>query len=354
MVGVPAPTGSTTSPPPGVGEDAAGVPLGGQPFDDLCDVVHELPGASWMQQLAATDYPARVAEVRDWPAELGASAPTRLCATVRKRWSLGPDETLSCYAQVPRGAGDVWVVVVRTDPTESQGGTAVIAHATPSGEIARGGDAAWSTGGDPAAPGGGQPTTEELVAILDYDGDGSSEAITVSQRSTDAAGNLRQDVRIWSARGGKVVPYPPAAGLRLVGLVDQDQDGRPDPVVDPHDATVGSAFGWQEGHLPWTLLAHALPDGRFSLDDRVARSYARWLCPVAPDVPNMLDGDPACWAGAVHCANLWGAPAAAVARRLEGACREPASDEQVAAWCDGSLGTWIEMARRPLPFRLRR
>jgi len=151
-----------------------------------------------------------------------------------------------------------------------------------------------------------------------------------------------------------VVPYPPAAGLRLVGLVDQDQDGRPDPVVDPHDATVGSAFGWQEGHLPWTLLAHALPDGRFSLDDRVARSYARWLCPVAPDVPNMLDGDPACWAGAVHCANLWGAPAAAVARRLERACREPASDEQVAAWCDGSLGTWIEMARRPLPFRLRR
>ncbi len=312
---------------------------------DWCDRVHELPGAMWMQALPATDYAARTAPVD----------PTdKLCSLMRQRLRPNPPESMRCVAQAANGAGDRWGTIIKNAPTDTQQGIWFLAHVSREGEVTKSGSSPWSFGDDPAIRGNSRPTAPELVAILDYDHDGTSEAITSSVVQTDVAGNGRQIIGIYTSREGKVVPYPPSRGLTMVGLVDQDEDGRPDPVIDPHRVTLGSSWGWQQGRLPWSLLAHARDDGSFSLDDRVAQQYARWLCPRRPDLAKDLSDDPLCWGGVAHCANLWGVPQKNVADALARKCRQLASDLTAASWCDKSLDTTAGMVKRALPVKLGR
>ena len=171
------------------------------------------------------------------------------------------------------------------------------------------------------------PSAAEVRGAFDYDGDGRAEVILrPTVWGTDPPEDLER-WRVYTARGGAVVPYAPAAAVEVTGVEDVDRDGRPD-LLDANTFATPGGCGQGSGFLYGpTLVAHSLADGTFARDDAAARAYARAQCPAPPARLHPGDG-PDAFAQTVFnvsCARLWGASAEAVVSQLVAAMREPGS-----------------------------
>lgn len=134
-----------------------------------------------------------------------------------------------------------------------------------------------------------------IVSFFDWDGDGDDEVVV--QRWNN--------VFVWTFKKGRIVQYAPAAGLTVDEVKDVDGDGRPDLLVRPF------------GDAPPTsieLLAHALPDGAFTVRDALAVQRAQTACPK--DEPVSRDVDDENLANAIACALLWGHDASSLRKDL--------------------------------------
>jgi hypothetical protein len=132
--------------------------------------------------------------------------------------------------------------------------------------------------------------SEELVAIFDWDDDGTPEvAVRREDWATDTA--IEQQIRVFTVRAGRVVPFEPVRPLeRIDGIEDVDRDGRPDLVL-PTRWQFSDGCG-MEGrlYLGPPLLAHALRGGTFSLTDDVARAHVQRACDPAVAPRSEEDG----------------------------------------------------------------
>jgi hypothetical protein len=141
----------------------------------------------------------------------------------------------------------------------------------------------------------------ELMGSYDFDHDGVPEAWI---RHTGFM-TLHTDA-IFTLRGGKIVRYAPADILPEKGfeLRDVDHDGIPDLAfrhsVGGEEAGCGAP---SEIFFTDPLVAHAKPDGTFSLDDDAAQAAARQVCPAPP-----ADLSKTKTVHDVFCARVWGVP----------------------------------------------
>lgn len=315
-----------------------------------CELVFDTPtpGAWAYGYSKAEQHPA--VPVPDQPSD-GAGD----CWTIAQHAAQMNPEQLLCFAR-PDLVG-TWAVVTDEQMDADSAGTWKLVFAR-DGKLLEGFGAVYSPDGDPAAMGGGSPSIAEVEAVVDFDGDGMPEVITKRLHPTDASGNVRAEFSVWTAAGGRVDFYKPALEFRIVGLVDQDEDGRPDLLVDPYtDVLVGSSVGWLAGKRSWSVLAHSTPDGAFAMTDATAVSYAASLCPSPFELASTAN-DGRCTTGAVHCAGIWSKDAAARLAEVERFC----ADERAAlsadgtplgmGWCDASEAAWKRMIETPLPVTL--
>lgn len=158
---------------------------------------------------------------------------------------------------------------------------------------------------------------------FDWDGDGVSELVI----PLDSA--YMGPRRILTSRGGEVREYPVPVTPRL--LKDVDGDGHMDLLYTaPFDGTVsmwedhdvGTIDGPDSGGF-W-LVAHALPDGRFSLDDAVARAQSIKACRSADLTFERGENDVAesiATLSTVRCGRLRGRSTEDVETFIKRACR---------------------------------
>jgi hypothetical protein len=123
-----------------------------------------------------------------------------------------------------------------------------------------------------------------VVTFFDWDGDGEDEAVIGRWTS----------IFVWTFKHGHIVPYAPASAFTVDDVKDDDGDGRPDLLVRP--------FG--DAPTSMQLLAHALPDGTFTLHDAVAVKHAQTVCPTDAPVATGVRED--ILANDIACALLWG------------------------------------------------
>jgi hypothetical protein len=176
---------------------------------------------------------------------------------------------------------------------------------------------------------GGREGREPVV--FDWDGDGEPELYLEIHEEGDEGHRARQ-IEILTFRDGAVALYDPASGLDVDGIDDVDHDGRPDLVVFAGygDALEACFSGFPWDHPPPRFVAHALPDGSFSLEDGAAQAYARSWCPRPPRA--VTDS------ASALCARLWAGKPADVARQRR----------RVAASCTGGYCD-REVNHRPQP-----
>lgn len=146
----------------------------------------------------------------------------------------------------------------------------------------------------------------EFSAIHDLDGDGRGELFLIAaQGSYGACGNEWNGTWVLQATDTSIVDYPVGFPFtRVASPADVDGDGRPDLLDDAHWTTLDSPGGLcGPGKRHGTpILLHALPGGKFSRDDAVARRFARGRCPIRPAEIHEQ----------VACARIWGATEAEV------------------------------------------
>jgi hypothetical protein len=124
---------------------------------------------------------------------------------------------------------------------------------------------------------GGYSNTAFSIRALydyDYDGDGAPEAIVErAEWAPQNSGSGSVHHTIFTVRDGAVHEYAPSHEFTHVTLVtDADNDGRPDLLL-PSPWHIETVCGVpRASHDGPPLLAHALPDGRFSTTDDVARA----------------------------------------------------------------------------------
>lgn len=112
--------------------------------------------------------------------------------------------------------------------------------------------------------------------LFDFDGDGEPELWT----GVTLKGDLPSG-KLVTFDGNAIKPFamPKVEARRIV---DGDRDGRPDLLWSQtfdHIGDCGDSFAEQASP---EFLAHALVDGSFSLDDGVAKEFARSWCPAVP------------------------------------------------------------------------
>ncbi len=136
---------------------------------------------------------------------------------------------------------------------------------------------------------------------------------------------------VWKVSADQLVPHEAArrvaGGLGLRSARDVDGDGRVDLVTEgPYRAVVALACGGPDVAALLEgpeLLAHALADGSFALDDAVAMAHQRRVCPGRPSSIVLASPKPALVLGAasrnVACARMLGASTDEVVRELTAA-----------------------------------
>ncbi len=135
------------------------------------------------------------------------------------------------------------------------------------------------------------------LTLFDLDGDGRHELV-VSHRS-GMWEETREATMIYTATTGGVAQYEPAAEFAstITEVRDEDGDGRPDLVSLRPFAT--GTLGGSEGGPAFSggpaLLWHSRPDGTFTFNDDVARSYVTTACanllgPLFEGYPDLGDG----------------------------------------------------------------
>lgn len=204
--------------------------------------------------------------------------------------------------------------------------------------------------------GGEDSLSAELVAF-DWDGDGVPEIVPLV-RGKDHEGPDFVRGRVFTLKRGAVELYAPAAGLIAEQVADVDHDGLPD--LRTRAGFSAPSSGCESG-FDATLdgpawLAHARPDGTFSLGDEVAAREAMKHCPAPPRplLPAGAEGDAGVMAQAILCARIWGASAEVVLEALEAACpRAPGRGEGCPAGECQDRATLDAWARAAPPLRLR-
>ena len=197
----------------------------------------------------------------------------------------------------------------------------------------------------------------EPPQLYDYDHDGEPEIIVQLTGHIHEGGDWRRG-RVWTFHDGVVALYPPAANINVRDVQDVDHDGRPDLLtVGPFADTAESPGSPYELTGP-RLVAHARPDGRFAMDDEVARAAAQKVCPELPknlvvklrdlSLGEVID----CQATAtnVACSRLWGATPVALRARIE---REYPRTEAANLSCDKDALLRLA-SRAPVPLQLPR
>jgi hypothetical protein len=180
----------------------------------------------------------------------------------------------------------------------------------------------------------GNSSLQQLVGVYDFDGDGRSEAIVRSFES-DGRDSFGGDYAVFTARGGTVRPYEPAAVVpQISGIIDQDEDERPD-LVDRAAFLLDDLSGPDDSSVAQgpTSLAHGLADGSFSRTDATAREFLRAQCPRPPERLVRLEEDavePSQTLFAIVCARLYGESSQRVVQRLNVEWRR--RDEDQARW----------------------
>jgi hypothetical protein len=164
--------------------------------------------------------------------------------------------------------------------------------------------------------------------LSDLDGDGEEELVLPATRIVYAGANegrVESDAgHVYHFGPAGLTEYAAATNLSFFDAEDVDGDGRIDLLT--HEPFVGVTL---EPHMPIeigvtgpTLVRHARADGAFSMNDDVARSYARRACPAPPAA--ILAG--AEWGNKAEflrlaCARLWGATDAELKARIAEECQ---------------------------------
>lgn len=192
---------------------------------------------------------------------------------------------------------------------------------------------------------GVMPGAATPVAVFDLDADGRSEVVTVVRAFADAGASAYYTVEVWSAGKKAVEPLPAVAGHQLIDVRDVNEDGRPEFLEDPYRVQVGSRLSaMQEAQIEWSSLLEITGRTTTKSDGEMARTFAREICPSGEGILSFLADVPeSCVAHVVHCAAVWGVPAAETQAALERYCtgeRAQASD-----WCEESLNSWKHIAQ---------
>jgi len=162
------------------------------------------------------------------------------------------------------------------------------------------------------------------AAIFDFDNDGVPELVA----------SISRDVRTFTPasrifvtiKKGAIVPYPTGGSFLVDGVMDLDKDGRPDLRVSFALGKRTVCAKTDEGDVEVELAAHALPDGKLSLTDAVAASYAAKHCPsmpasdalFTPPVTGPDDRDLSL--STIACERMRGKSADAVVAEIKAAC----------------------------------
>lgn len=185
----------------------------------------------------------------------------------------------------------------------------------------------------------------------DYDGDGVPE-LWVNVHTVGPEGGEDDDAKIWTVDAhGDVVRYAPSAGIDITGApFDADGDGRLDLPTSDGLGLMGAEscdYSKDYGDRP-RLLAHSLKGGSFSIDDDVAKAWARKTCPAAPTVIASTQD--------ALCARLWAktpadvkAARAKVTSCVQWDCSLKAQPRGAALDCDARRETFDQNVPFTLP-----
>jgi hypothetical protein len=143
---------------------------------------------------------------------------------------------------------------------------------------------------------------------VDYDGDGRDELVLADRKWSNGGGG-EEDAEVLRATTSAIEPYP--VGFEFDGVVDPDHDGRPDLVrlryFHAQEPCMGLFPTYHDG-VP--LLVHSLANGKFSMSDDAARSWAKKQCPT----PTPSTSDESDEWRAASCRRIWGESVAAITK----------------------------------------
>lgn len=177
------------------------------------------------------------------------------------------------------------------------------------------------------------PVFGRHAAMYDYDNDGVPELVA----------SISKDVRTFTpaarifvtVKKGVIAPYPTGGTYKVDAATDMDKDGRPDLRISYDLGKRTVCAPTDEGRVEVELAAHALPDGKFSVDDAVARSFAEKRCPAMPAADALftptVTGSPDerdLSLQTIACERLRGKSAEAVVAEIQTACAPNAAATQ--------------------------
>jgi hypothetical protein len=159
--------------------------------------------------------------------------------------------------------------------------------------------------------------TTPNARYFDYDGDGVDELVlTVNLEGHESEpGSL---VRIFTFKNGKIDELDIPTELAANELRDVDGDNRPDLILDSPFSTSIPCTLSAELHGP-ALIAHALPNGTFSINDSVALDYLKKQCPSKPTLKKVPTNNIDAYGKLLlqsACALFWGAAPSAVHKQI--------------------------------------
>lgn len=170
------------------------------------------------------------------------------------------------------------------------------------------------------------PVLGRHTGMFDFDNDGVPELFTLvpaNVRTYEPASRV-----LVTFKNGAISPYPTGTGYVVDQVVDLDGDGRPDLKVAFELGKRTTCQAGEEGALRVELVAHALKDGTFTLDDPMTWDMARRSCPAMPTSDAMFVAsmppsppDPRDLSmGYVACSRLRGKPAERLVSEIDAAC----------------------------------
>jgi hypothetical protein len=170
------------------------------------------------------------------------------------------------------------------------------------------------------------PVLGRHTGMFDFDNDGVPELfalVPANVRTYEPASRI-----LVTFKKGAIAPYPTGTGYVVDQVGDIDGDGRPDLKVAFELGTRTACQPGEEGALKVELVAHALKDGTFTLDDPMTWAMDGRSCPAMPASDSMFVAsmppsppDPRDLSmGYASCSRLRGKPAKELIAELNAAC----------------------------------
>jgi hypothetical protein len=270
------------------------------------------------------------------------------CEAIKRVLRQGGSE-VRCFVPRIHGEPGMWALVAAEAQSPGAFAEWQLVYSAPGRVMAR---LPWkraSTVEDPAIAGGGEPTIPDAIALVDYDADGASELVTLRSLATPSGESI-PITEVWTARMSQVAAFGDTGKRRLIGILDQNKDGRPELLEDPYAVPWGSHGGVLGPKINWAQLLEVDEQGRVIADSAAARKFAAEQCATAKQaLDGIRHGDAPCVAANVHCAVLWGVQPNATEAAINARCSDGSED---VGWCELSKNSWIRMARSAPPFVL--